>query len=163
VLYLTPVATRTDFKIELWTAELAEQGGFARAPRKIDEGVYGYELSRDGTMLFWKASCIGSRSCNLYRAPVAVAAEPVKLATLVAGFDLAPETGRLLVSHPHQSAARAVDLTLQDGFGPPPEHAPQPFVTEVDPSSRFLDEGGHRVIAPRLTGHSASVRLIDLP
>ena len=163
VLYLVPVATKTDFQIELWTAELAEHDGFSRAPRKIDQGVYGYQLSHDGTQLFWKANCAGARSCTLYRAPVATAEEPVKLAQLVAGFDLAPESGRLLISHPHRAAARAVDLTIQDGFAPPPERAPEPFVTEVDPSSRFLDAAGHRVIAPLLKGHAASVRVIDLP
>jgi hypothetical protein len=164
VLYTVQNATKQDFKVELWTAELAtDASGFGRAARKIDEGVYGYLLSPDGTTLFWKSRCAGSRACELLRAPIATTSEPTTLATLVAGFDFAPATGRLLISHPHKSAARAVDLTLQDGFGPRPEHAPDPFVTEADPSSRFLDAEGHHVLAPILSSHNPSVRVIELP
>jgi len=163
VLYLVQSASKTDFKVELWTAELSEHDGFSRAPRKIDDGVYGYLLSPDGSTLFWKSRCVGGRSCELLRAPIGVVAEPVVMSLLVAGFELAPASNRLLVAHPHKSAARAVDLTLQDAFAPPPEHPPEPFATEVDPSARFLDPAGKLVIAPFLKGHAASVRLIELP
>ena len=55
VLYLVQAPQKGDFKIELWTASL---DGSA-PPRKVDDGVYGYQLTPDGKQLFWKARCAG--------------------------------------------------------------------------------------------------------
>jgi hypothetical protein len=163
VLYMVQVALRGDFKVELWTAELGVDE-FNKAPRKLDEGVYGFQLSPDGAHLFYKARCgSGSRNCSLFRTRLAATEEPVLLSTAVAGFDLAPVGSRLLIAHPHRGAPKAVDLAVQDAFAPQPENAPKPFVLEVDPGARFLDQDGSRVIAPLLTGKRASVRVVETP
>ena len=164
VLYTVQAPSRGDFKVELWTAELARDaaGELSKAPRKLDEGVYGYQLSPDGVFLFYKARCgSGSRSCSLFRARLTSTEEPVLLSTAVAGFDLAATGSRLLIAHPHRGAPKAVDLALQDAFAPPPENPPKPFVLEVDPGSRFLDAEGKKVIAPQLTGRHATVRVVE--
>ena len=165
VLYIVQANQRGDFKVELWTGLVAEGAqGFALAPRKLDEGVYGFQLSADGDHLFWKSRCgAGTRNCTLFRTRLSATEEPVRLSPAVAGFDLAPEGRRLLVAHPHKGAPKAVDLALLDPFGPPLTDQPAPFAEEVDPGSRFLDAKGTRVIAPRLTGRSPSVLVIDLP
>jgi hypothetical protein len=163
VLYMVQVALRGDFKVELWTAELGVNE-FTKAPRKLDEGVYGFQLSNDGAHLFYKARCgSGSRNCSLFRTKLAASEEPVLISTAVAGFDLAPVGSKLLIAHPHRGAPKAVDLALQDAFAPPPENPPKPFVVEVDPGSRFLDPEGRRVIAPLLTGKRATVRVVETP
>ncbi len=163
VLYTLQVPSRGDFKVELWTAELGVNE-FTKAPRKLDEGVYGYQLSSDGAFLFYKARCgSGSRNCSLFRTRLAASEEPVLLATAVAGFDLAPVGNKLLIAHPHRGAPKAVDLAIQDAFAPPPEDPPKPFMLEVDPGSRFLDQDGSRVIAPLLTGKRATVRVVETP
>ena len=165
VIYIVQANQRGDFKVELWTGLLAEgPQGFAPAPRKLDEGVYGFQLSADGEHLFWKSRCgAGTRNCTLFRTRLSATEEPVRLSPAVAGFDLAPEGRRLLVAHPHKGAPRAVDLALLDPLGPPLVDQPAPFALEVDPGSRFLDPKGARVIAPRLTGRSPAVLVIDLP
>ena len=165
VIYVVQANQKGDFKVELWTGLLAEgPQGFAQAPRKLDEGVYGFQLSADGEHLFWKSRCgAGTRNCTLFRTRLSVTEDPVRLSPAVAGFDLAPEGRRLLVAHPHKGAPKAVDLALLDALGPAPVDQPAPFALEVDPGSRFLDPQGTRVIAPRLTGRSPSVLVIDLP
>ena len=158
VLFLVQKPLKGDFKVELWTAELS--GG---APRKIDEGVYGYEPSADGSQLFWKARCgFGPRSCSLFRAPLDGSAAPVELLQNVAGFDLSQDGKRLLVGAPHRGSSRAIDLqwTEADAAALKPAHA---IAADVDPSARFLDAAGKRAAFASLSSEHAAVYLLDLP
>ena len=160
VLYLVQSVLKGDYKIELWTAEL---GAAAAPPRKIDEGVYGYQLTPDGATLFWKARCAGGpRSCSLLRAPIDGSAPPLFLAANVAGFDLSSDASRVLLDQPHRGATRAVDLAVIPAQGPAQEHL-KPFAMEVDASSRFADAQGKRVVFATITAGRAAVYSADLP
>ncbi len=163
LLYLVQKPSRGDFKLELWVADLA--GG--AAPRKIDDGVYGYEPSPDGALLYWKARCsTGPRSCSLFRAPLDGSAAPVEVARNVAGFDLSRDGQRLLVSAPHRGSARNVDLGWlpANALGTEADaDKVRPLAVEVDPSARFLDDGGKRVAFAVLDLQRAAVYLAELP
>ncbi len=161
VLYLVQAPQKGDYKIELWTASVDPSQG--PAPRKIDDGVYGYQLSNDGATLFWKARCAGTaRSCSLLRAPVDSGDKPTLLSPNVAGFDLSPDGTKILLEQPHRGATRAVDLAILDAIGAPPEHL-KPFALEADASSRFADAAGKRVVYATLTAGKGSVYVTDLP
>lgn len=161
VLYLVQAPQKGDYKIELWTASV--EGGLGTAPRKIDDGVYGYQLSNDGATLFWKARCAGTaRSCSLLRAPVDGVDKPTFLSPNVAGFDLSQDGTRILLEQPHRGATRAVDLAVIDAMGAPPQHL-KPFVLEADASSRFADPAGKRVVYATLTAGKGSVYVTDVP
>ncbi|MFL5311175.1 MAG: hypothetical protein ACJ79H_12045 [Myxococcales bacterium] len=162
LLYLVQAPQKGDFKIELWTAPL--DGSVP--PRRVDDGVYGYQLTPDGRRLFWKARCAGgARSCSLFRAPADGSAPPQLLAANVAGFDLSDDAARVLVQQPHRGAARAVDLAVLDAAGSPPaDGAVKTVATEVDPSSRFADASGRRLVYAAMGGAGqAGVYLLDVP
>ena len=162
VLYLVQAPQKGDFKIELWTAPL--DGSVP--PRKVDDGVYGYQLTPDGRALFWKARCAGgARSCSLFRAPADGSTPPQLLAANVAGFDLSEDAARALVQQPHRGAARAVDLAVLDAAAPvSPDGAVKALAAEVDPSSRFADGRGRRVVYAAMGGAGqAGVYLLEVP
>ncbi len=159
VLYLVQAPQKGDFKLELWAVDLAEP---QRAPRRIDEGTYGWQLSRDGGTVFYKARCAGGpRSCSLLRVPFSGGA-PELLAPDVAGFDLSRDGHRILAQRPHRGAPRAVDLAVLSAAGPPPDHL-NGFVEEVDPSSRFADDAGRRVVYAIVAAGRGGVFLADVP
>jgi len=158
VLYLVQAPLKGDFKVELWGVDL----GSSAAPHKIDEGAYGWDLSPDGTTLYYKARCAGGpRSCALLRAPFAGGA-PVLLAPDVAGFDLSRDGSRILVEQPHRGAARAVDLAVISATDAPLEHLKR-FAEEADPSSRFADGAGRRVAYAVIAAGKGGVYLAELP
>jgi hypothetical protein len=162
LLYLVQARQKGDFKIELWTAPL---DGSA-APRKVDDGVYGYQLTPDGKQLFWKARCAGgARSCSLFRAPADGSSPAQLFAANVAGFQLSRDAGRVLVQQPHRGAARAVDLAvLEAGAAPPRDATVKPLATEADPSSGFVDARGRRIAYAAMGGASqAGVYLLEVP
>jgi hypothetical protein len=162
VLYIAQAPQKGDFKIELWTVPL---DGSA-PPRKVDDGVYGYQLTPDSKRLFWKARCAGgARSCSLFRGPPDASAPAELVAVNVAGFDLSEDGGRVLVQQPHRGAPRAVDLAVVDaGARPPPEGSVKTLATEVDPSSRFADAAGRRVVYAAIgSAAQAGVYLLDAP
>jgi hypothetical protein len=162
LLYLVQAPQKGDFKIELWTAPL---DGSA-PPRKVDDGVYGYQLTPDSKQIFWKARCAGgARSCSLFRAPADGSAPGQLLATEVAGFELSQDAGRVLIQKPHRGAARAVDLAVLDAAAAlPPDGGVKPIALEVDPSSGFVDARGRRVAYAAMGGAGqAGVYLLDLP
>ncbi len=141
VLYLVLAPKKGDFKVELWGVDLAAP---AAAPHRIDEGVYGWDLSPDGASVYYRARCAGGpRSCVLLRTAFAGGA-PEVLGPDVAGFDLSADGGRILVQRPHPGAPRAVDLAVISSAGPP-SGSVKPFVEEADPASRFADRTGTRV------------------
>lgn len=159
VLYLAQAPLKGDFKIELWTVDLAG----ADAPRKIDEGVYGWELSPDGAMLYYKARCAGGpRSCSLLRATMNGAAPATLLATNVAGFDLSEDGAHILLQQPHRGSARAVDLAVIPASGAAPDKV-KPFALEADASARFADGQGRRVVYATLTAGKGGVYVADVP
>ncbi len=161
VLFLVQAPQKGDYKIELWTASVDEGPGVL--PRKLDEGVYGYQLSNDGATLFWKARCAGTaRSCSLLRAPVSGVDKPTFLSPNVAGFDLSQDGTRILIEQPHRGATRAVDLAVIDAMGAPPQHL-KPFALEADASSCFADTKGLRVVYATLTAGKGSVYVTDVP
>jgi WD40 repeat protein len=159
VLYIAQHPEKGDFRIELWTADLASQA----APRKIEDGVYGYELGPDGATLFYKARCAGGpRSCSLFRAPIDGSRPAQMVAPSIAGFELSKDGKRILVAIPHRGAARAVDLSVVS----PEETATgalKPFVEEVDPAAAFADGKGKRAVYAALTSGRAGVYVVDLP
>ncbi len=162
LLYLAQAPQKGDFKIELWTAPL---DGSTPA-RKVDDGVYGYQLTPDLKQLFWKARCAGSaRSCSLFRAPADGSGAAQLLAADVAGFELSADGSRVLVQRPHRGAARAVDLVVLDaGAKPPADATVRPLATEVDPSSGFVDPRGRRLVYAAMgRAGQAGVYLLDVP
>lgn len=159
VLYLVQVPLKGDFKIELWAVDLAAA---EPAPRRIDEGVYGWDLSPDGGTVYYKARCAGgSRSCSLLRTAFSGGLAEV-LAASVAGFDLSRDGARILVQQPHRGAARAVDLAVIRATGPAPEGL-KPFVQEADPSSRFANAAGTKVAYAIVAAGKGGVFLADAP
>ena len=162
VLYLVQAPQKGDFKIELWTASLDGPA----PPRKVDDGAYGYQLTPDGKQLFWKARCAGgARSCSLFRAPADGSGPAQLLAANVAGFELSDDAGRVLVQQPHRGAARAVDLAVLDAGAAQPEGGRvKSLATEVDPSSRFVDARGRRIVYAAMGGAGqAGVYLLEVP
>ncbi len=157
VLYVVQAPQKGDFKLELWGVDLAAP---EPAPHRIDEGVYGWELS--GDRLYYKARCAGgSRSCSLFRVPFAGGVAE-RLAEGVAGFDLSRDGKRILLQRPHPGAARAVDLAVMPASGPPPQKV-DVFVREADPSSQFADDDGRHVAYAIIAAGSGGVFLADLP
>jgi hypothetical protein len=159
VLYLLQVPLKGDFKVELWAVDLAAA---EPAPHRIDEGVYGWDLSPDGSSVYYKARCAGgSRSCSLFRTGFSVGA-PELLAQNVAGFDLSRDGARILVQQPHRGASRAVDLAVISAAGPPPGGV-KPFVQEADPGSGFADAAGKKVAYAIVAAGKGGVFLADAP
>jgi dipeptidyl aminopeptidase/acylaminoacyl peptidase len=159
VLYLVQVPLKGDFKIELWALDLAAA---ETAPRRIDEGVYGWDLSPDGGTIYYKARCAGgSRSCALLRTGFSAGAAEV-LAANAAGFDLSRDGARILVQQPHRGAPRAVDLAVISATGPAPDGL-TPFVQEADPGSRFADAAGRKVAYAVIAAGKGGVFLADAP
>jgi hypothetical protein len=153
-----PKSLKGDFKIELWTADLA-----SRLPaRLIDEGVYGYEPSPDGSLLYWKARCgYGPRSCSLFRAPLDGSRPPDELLKNVAGFDLSDDGKRLLVAAPHRGSARAIDLSWLAADAAPSSEA-HAIADNVDPSARLIDAAGARAALAVLEPRKAAVFVAEL-
>jgi dipeptidyl aminopeptidase/acylaminoacyl peptidase len=140
LLYLVQAPQKGDYKIELWGVDLSSRN----APRKIDEGVYGWDMA--GDTLLYKARCAGGpRSCSLLRVPFDGSAPPAMVAADVAGFDLSQDGQRVLVEQPHHGAPRAVDLVVVPITNVQTERL-KPLVEEVDPSARFADAKGTQVV-----------------
>jgi hypothetical protein len=159
VLFIAQRPLKGDFKIELWIADLTSPS----APRKVDEGVYGYQLAPDG-QLFWKARCAGGpRSCTLFRAPADGSAPAQMLAESVAGFDLSGDGSRVLVQAPHRGSSRAVDLAAIPAGAPARDSALPALVSGVDPSSRFADPNGKRIVYAAIDPAQAGVYVVDVP
>jgi hypothetical protein len=159
VLYIVQHPEKGDFRIELWTADLASQA----PPRKIEDGVYGYELAPDSVTLFYKARCAsGPRSCSLFRAPIDGSAPAQMAAPSIAGFELSKDGKRLLLAIPHHGAPRAVDLAVQASTEGSSARL-KPFVEEVDPAAAFAGGNGKRAVYAALTSGRAGVYVVDLP
>ena len=160
ILYVAQAPQKGDFKIELRTAPLDGSS----PPRKVDDGVYGYQVAPDGKTLFWKARCAGgARSCSLFQGAADGSSPPRLVATNVAGFDLSADGSRVLVQQPHHGAARAVDLAIVAADAAPRDGSVEPFATEVDPSSRFVDPRGRRIVYAAMSASRAGVYLVDVP
>lgn len=158
LLYLVQAPQKGDFKLELWTSELKGDS----ALRKLDEGVYGWDVAPGAATLFYKARCAGGpRSCSLFRASFA-GGPPTLLAANVAGFDLSRDGARILLQQPHRGAPRAVDLAVLDAAGPPPAHL-TPLIEQVDPGSRFADAAGKRIAYAIVAPQKGGVYLADVP
>ena len=157
ILYLVQSPQKGDYKIELWGVDLAA----AAPPHKIDDGVYGWDLS--GDTLFYKARCAGGpRSCSLLRVGFAAGGPSTFLAANVAGFDLSQDGSRILLQQPHRGATRAVDLAVIAAQGAPPAHL-KPFVEEAEASSKFADPQGRRVVYALAAAGRGGVYLADFP
>lgn len=157
ILYLVQSPQKGDYKIELWGVDLAA----AAPPHKIDDGVYGWDLS--GDTLFYKARCAGGpRSCSLLRVGFAAGGPSTFLAANVAGFDLSQDGSRILLQQPHRGATRAVDLAVIAAQGAPPAHV-KPFVEEAEASSKFADPQGRRVVYALVAAGRGGVYLADVP
>ena len=157
ILYLVQSPQKGDYKIELWGVDLAA----AAPPYKIDDGVYGWDLS--GDTLFYKARCAGGpRSCSLLRTRFGAGGPPTFLSANVAGFDLSEDGARILLQQPHRGATRAVDLAVIAAQGPPPAHV-KPFVEEAEASSKFADPQGRRVVYAVLAAGRGGVYLAEVP
>jgi dipeptidyl aminopeptidase/acylaminoacyl peptidase len=159
LLYLVQAPEKGDFKLELWAADLATP---QLAPHRIDEGAYGWQLSPDGATLYYKARCAGAaRSCSLLRTAFSRGA-PELLASNVAGFDLSRDGGRILLQQPHRGSSRAVDLAVISATAAAPERV-KPLAEEVDPSSRFADDAGRRIVYAIVAAGRGGVFLADVP
>ena len=159
LLYVVQAPQKGDFKLELWAVDLTDA---SRMPHRVDEGAYGWQLSPDGSTIYYKARCAGGpRSCSLLRAPFSGGAAEL-LAPNVAGFDLSRDGSRILVQQPHRGASRAVDLALVPATGPAPEGV-KPFVEEADPSSQFADDAGRRVAYAIAAAGRGGAFLADVP
>jgi Lipoprotein LpqB beta-propeller domain len=97
----------------------------------------------------------------LLRAPLA-GGPPELLAADVSGFDLSRDGKRILVQQPHRGASRAVDLAVISADGAATGRV-KPFVEEVDPTSRFADDGGKLVVYAIIAAAKGGVFLADVP
>jgi dipeptidyl aminopeptidase/acylaminoacyl peptidase len=157
VLYLVQAPQKGDFKLELWGTDLA--GG--APPRKVDEGVYGWDLT--GDTLLYKARCAGGpRSCSLLRVPFGSEQKAELVAADVAGFDLSRDGSRLLVQQPHQGASRAVDLLVLP-VGNVQTSRLKATIEDADPSARFADDAGKKVVYATLADGKQGVYVADVP
>jgi len=84
------------------------------------------------------------------------------LAANVSGFDLSRDGRRILLQQPHHGAARAVDLAVLSADGAAPGQV-KSLVEEVDPSSRFADDEGKRVVYAIVAAAKGGVFLADVP
>jgi hypothetical protein len=159
LLYVVQAPEKGDFKLELWAADLARP---ELAPRRVDEGAYGWQLSPDGATLYYKARCAGGpRSCSLLRTPFSGGTTEL-IAANVAGFDLSRDGSRILLQQPHRGASRAVDLAVVPAAGPVSGRV-KPFLEEADPSSQFADDSGRRVVYAIVAAGRGGVFLADVP
>jgi hypothetical protein len=157
VLYLAQAPQKGDFRLELWGVDLDTA---TPAPHRIDEGVYGWQLS--GEAVYYKARCAGGpRTCSLLRAPFA-GGPAEQLAPEVAGFELSGDGSRILVERPHRGAPRSVDLAVIPAAGAPRNDL-KFFVEEADPSSLFADGAGKRVAYAVIAAGKGGVFLADVP
>lgn len=155
LFWLVPVAKKDDFRIELWTASLP-----AGEPRRVDEGVYGWQLAQDGKSLYYKARCAGGpRSCSLFRLDLDAATAPALLASDVAGFELSGDASRVLLERPHRGAVRAVDLASL-GTSASAREEPKPFALEADAGPRLA---GRSVLYATVTAGKGGVFVAELP
>lgn len=109
-------------------------------PRRMDEGVYGYQFSRDGQRLAYKARCLDeARSCTLFVVATAGGA-PVEVAKKIAGFEFLPDGERLMLLVQGKMLGRTVDLAVVPARA---GEVPRILDTLVDPSVRLLGDGGN--------------------
>jgi dipeptidyl aminopeptidase/acylaminoacyl peptidase len=157
LLYLVQAPQKGDYKIELWFVDL---DGKAQ-PRRIDEGVYGWDVT--GDTLLYKARCAGGpRSCSLLRVSLTSDAKPELVAADVAGFDLSADGSRVLVQQPHHGATKAVDVVVVP-TGNVQTSRIKPVLEDVDPSARFVDDAGKKVVYSTLAEGKQGVYVADVP
>ncbi|HEY2029733.1 MAG TPA: hypothetical protein VGH20_11050 [Myxococcales bacterium] len=157
LLYLVQAPQKGDYKIELWLADLSTSA----PPRKIDEGVYGWDVT--GDTLLYKARCAGGpRACSLLRVPLSKEEKPEMVAADIAGFDLSADGSRVLVQMPHHGATKAVDLAVMP-VGNVQKDRLKPSIEDVDPSAHFLDDAGKKVVYATLAEGKQGVYVADVP
>jgi hypothetical protein len=157
VVYLVQAPQKGDFKLELWTADLASTA----PPRKIDEGVYGWDVAQ-GSLLY-KARCAGGpRSCSLLRVPLESGGKPELVAADVAGFDVSHDGARVLVQQPHHGATRAVDLAVVPVTSVQTSRL-KPLVEDADPSAHFADDAGKKLFYATVAEGKQGVYEVDVP
>lgn len=157
LLYLVQAPQKGDFKIELWLADLASDA----PPRKIDEGVYGWDVT--GDTLLYKARCAGGpRACSLLRVPLSKEAKPELVAADIAGFDISADGSRVLIEQPHHGATKAVDIAVVPVTNVQTSRI-KAAVEDVDPSAHFLDDKGKKVVYATLAEGKQGVYVADIP
>ena len=85
------------------------------------------------------------------------------IAPEVAGFELSEDASRILLQQPHRGAARAVDLAVIAADAGPRKDSPKPVAVEVDPTSRFTDPRGRRLVYAAMAAARAGVYVLDVP
>jgi hypothetical protein len=157
LLYLVQAPQKGDYKLELWSVDL---GGNA-APRKVDEGVYGWDMTGDS--LLYKARCAGGpRACSLLRVPFDGSKSAEMVAADVAGFDLSADGSRVLVQQPHHGSSKAVDLVVVPTGNVQTERL-KVVIEEADPSARFSDDSGKHVVYATNAKEKQGVYVADVP
>jgi len=157
VLFLVQAPQKGDYKLELWSVDL----GTATPPRKVDEGVYGWDLI--GRNLLYKARCAGGpRACSLLRVPFDGSAAPEMVAADVAGFDVSGDGSRVLVEQPHHGSTKAVDLVVVPVTNVQTSRL-KVVIEEADPSARFADDAGKQVVYATLASGKQGVYVADVP
>jgi hypothetical protein len=157
LLYLVQAPQKGDYKLELWSVDL---GGNA-APRKVDDGVYGWDMTGDS--LLYKARCAGGpRACSLMRAPFDGSKSAEMVAADVAGFDISADGSRVLVQQPHHGSSKAVDLVVVPTGNVQTERL-KVVIEEADPSARFSDDGGKHVVYATNAKEKQGVYVADVP
>ena len=158
VLYLVQAPQKGDYKLELWSLDLSSP---ANAPKKIDDGVYGWDIA-DGNLLY-KARCSGGpRACSLLRVPLDGSTAPEMVAADVAGFDISADGSRVLVQQPHHGSSKSVDLVVVP-IGNVQKERLKIAIEEADPSARFSDESGKRVVFATPAKEIQGVYVADVP
>jgi hypothetical protein len=157
VLYLVQAPQKGDYKLELWSVDLASNA----PPKKIDEGVYGWDIT--GGDLLYKARCAGGpRACSLLRVPLDGSAAPEMVAADVAGFDVSADGSRVLVQQPHHGSSKAVDLVVVP-VGNVQKERLKVVIEEADPSARFADDAGKHVVYATSNKETQGVYVTDVP
>lgn len=144
---------KVGFTIELWIAS-----GEAGTPHKVDEGVWGYQLSPDERRLYYKARCgEGARSCAVLVQPIEGGAT-AKVAEKIAGFELSRDGRHLLLLAPHHGSQAAVDLRGVPANG----GEPTPIARNAEPGARLLGDGASVAFVENDSKH-AGVWIATLP
>ena len=157
ILFLVQAPQKGDYKLELWSVDL----GTGSPPRKVDEGVYGWDLI--GANLLYKARCAGGpRACSLLRVPFDGSAASEMVAADVAGFDVSSDGTRVLVEQPHHGSSKAVDLVVVPVTNVQTQRL-KVVIEEADPSARFSDDAGKHVVYATLASDKQGVYVADVP
>lgn len=115
------------------------------SPRRIDQGVFGYQFAPDDGELWYRTNCVrDGRECDLMAANVrGASAPPRKLVQGIWNFKATAKGDRLLLTYPRLDTENAADLGWLDLKAKQPSKGIDRYAL---PGAQFVDESGGAVV-----------------